>query len=135
MGAMDVAVIASRKRMARAVAMLGFLVLACLLPSQLAVGQSAAPAFAPRDESPEEFPAGTGREDAFYACTACHGFRLVAQQGMTRPQWEDSIDWMIKRHNMPPLEGNERKTVLDYLTAAFPPRTRPGGWRNPFVKQ
>src|SRR5918999_3545332 len=44
--------------------------------------------FAPREESPEEFPAGPGRDETFYACTACHGFRLVAQQGMTRAQWE-----------------------------------------------
>ena len=45
---------------------------------------SAQTTFTPRDESPEEFPAGTGRDETFYACTACHGFRLVAQQGMTR---------------------------------------------------
>ena len=42
------------------------------------------PQFAPRDENPEDFPAGPGRDDTFYACTACHGFKLVAAQGMTR---------------------------------------------------
>ena len=47
--------------------------------------------FTRRDESPEEFSAGTGRDETFYACTACHGF---AQQGMTRAQWEDSINLM-----------------------------------------
>ena len=40
--------------------------------------------FTPREESPEEFAAGAGRDETFYACTACHGFRLVAQQGLTR---------------------------------------------------
>ena len=30
--------------------------------------------FSPREESPEEFVAGTGRDETFYACTACHGF-------------------------------------------------------------
>ena len=40
--------------------------------------------FTPRDESPEEFAAGAGRDETFYACTACHGFKLVAQQRMTR---------------------------------------------------
>lgn len=43
-----------------------------------------AQSFTPRDESPEEFPAGAGRDETFYACTACHGFKLVTQQGMNR---------------------------------------------------
>ena len=59
--------------------------------------------FTPRDVTPEEFPAGAGRDDAFYACTACHNFKLVAQQGMTRRQWEDSLQWMTDRHKMSPL--------------------------------
>ena len=45
--------------------------------------------FTPRDESPEEFVAGAGRDETFYACTACHGFKLVAQQGLTRAQWDE----------------------------------------------
>ena len=78
--------------------------------------------FTPREESPEEFSAGAGRNEAFYACTACHGFRLVAQQGMTRAQWEDSINLMIRRHNMPPLDdrGSRKGPELsrDGLSAA-----------------
>ena len=91
--------------------------------------------FTPRDESPEEFPAGPGRDDAFYACTACHNFKLVAQQGMTRRQWEDSLQWMTDRHKMSPLPEKDKKIVLDYLEATFPPRApSPGrGWQNPFV--
>ena len=34
--------------------------------------------FTPGDESPEDFPAGAGRDETFYACTACHNFKLVA---------------------------------------------------------
>jgi mono/diheme cytochrome c family protein len=92
--------------------------------------------FTPRDESPEEFVPGTGRETTFYACTACHGFKLVAQQGMTRAQWEDSIDLMVRRHNMPPLDRKDREEVLNYLEAAYPPHapTGRGGWQNPFAK-
>jgi hypothetical protein len=105
-----------------------------VLAAGLACAQSA---FTPGEETPEQFPAGAGREDAFYACTACHNFKLVAAQGMTRRQWEDSLAWMTQRHNMPPLEGRERETVLDYLETTFPPRApaSPGGWRNPFMKQ
>ena len=93
--------------------------------------------FAPRDESPEEFPAGAGRDDTFYACTACHGFKLIAQQGLSRAGWEDSINLMISRHNMPPLDDKDRAVVLGYLEATYPPRAPAarGGWQNPFSKQ
>jgi mono/diheme cytochrome c family protein len=92
--------------------------------------------FTPREESPEEFVAAPGRDEAFYTCTACHGFKLVAQQGMTRAQWEDSINLMVSRHNMPPLDDKDRAVVLGYLEAAYPPHAPAGrgGWQNPFAK-
>ncbi|QWG12558.1 hypothetical protein KMZ29_23110 [Bradyrhizobium sediminis] len=93
--------------------------------------------FTPRDESPEEFAEGSGRDQTFYTCTACHGFKLVAQQGMTRAQWDDSISLMIRRHNMPALDDKDRDAVLGYLEAAYPPRAPAagrGGWQNPFAK-
>jgi mono/diheme cytochrome c family protein len=92
--------------------------------------------FTPRDESPEDFAAGPGRDETFYTCTACHGFKLVAQQGMTRAQWDDSISLMIRRHNMPALDDKDRSVVLNYLEAAYPPRSPAGrpGWQNPFAK-
>ncbi|MEH2590873.1 hypothetical protein [Bradyrhizobium sp. AZCC 1721] len=100
------------------------------------VPATAQTSFAPREESPEQFPAGPGRDETFYACSACHGFRLVAEQGMTRAQWEDSINLMIRRHNMPPLDDGDREKVLSYLETAYPPRasTGRGGWVNPFAK-
>jgi hypothetical protein len=99
------------------------------------LAQSGAATFAPRDESPEEYPPGPGRDETFYACTACHGFKLIAAQGLTRRQWDESVNLMRRSHNMPPLEGNDRKIVLDYLEKTFPPRApRSGGWQNPFLK-
>jgi hypothetical protein len=93
------------------------------------------PAFAPRDETPEEFPAGQGRDETFYACTACHGFKLVAQQGLNRRQWEESLDWMTVKHGMPKLDDADRKVVLDYLEATYPPRAPAGrGSPNPFLR-
>lgn len=92
--------------------------------------------FNPSEEMPESFPDGAGREETFYACTACHNFKLVAAQGMNRRQWEDSLDWMVSKHGMSPLEGDDRKLVLDYLEKTFPPRAPAGGgWQNPFLKQ
>ncbi|SRR5258705_8599380 len=91
--------------------------------------------FTPSQESPENYPDGAGREPTFYACTPCHGFKIVAQQGQTRSQWDDTLDWMTKRHGMPPIDGDLRKTVLDYLETTYPPRKTPGGWQNPFSGQ
>ncbi len=98
-----------------------WLAMAGLLWVAPAVAQTA---FTPRDESPEDFPAGLD------------GFKLVAQQGMTRAQWEDSINLMIRRHNMPPLDARDRGVVLNYLETAYPPRAPAarGGWQNPFAK-
>ena len=96
---------------------------------------SAQTTFTPRDEAPEEYPAGPGRDDTFYACTACHNFKLVAQQGMTRRQWEESLQLMYDKHKMPVLPPKEREIVLKYLEATFPPRApaNRGGWQNPFT--
>jgi hypothetical protein len=103
----------------------------------LCVTAVSAQTFTPRDENPEDFPAGAGRDDTFYACTACHGFKLVAQQGMNRRQWDESLSWMTEKHGMPKLDGKERDTVLNYLEATFPPRAPAsgGGWQNPFLNR
>ena len=70
------------------------------------------------------------------ACTACHNFKLVAQQGMSRRQWEEILQVMVDRHGMPPLDAKDRQVVLDYLSSAYPPRTPArGGWQNPFLNR
>ncbi len=98
----------------------------------LAFGQGA-PGFDPREESPEDLPPGPGREETFYACTPCHNFKLVAAQGMSRERWDGTVTYMTERHGMPPIEGEDRKLILDYLATQFAEgsRSRPG-WRNPF---
>ena len=113
---------------------LSFVAIAGLMWIAPAIAQTT---FTPRDENPEDFPAGAGRDETFYACTACHGFRLVAQQGLSRAGWEDSINLMIRRHNMPPLDEKDRAVVLGYLATTYPPRAPAarGGWQNPFSKQ
>ena len=113
-----------------------FVLMVSAVPA-VAAPQSPGPDFAPREEAPEQFPAGAGRDETFYACTACHNFKLVAAQGMSRRQWEDSLTWMTQRHGMPPLDAKEREMVLNYLEQTFPPRAPAsgGGWQNPFMKR
>jgi hypothetical protein len=93
--------------------------------------------FVPREENPEDHPDGPGREETFYTCTACHGFKLVAQQGMSRRQWEETLEWMTEKHGMPPLPEKELKIVLDYLEKTYPPRAPEAarGWQNPFLQR
>jgi hypothetical protein len=121
-------------RFARRLVLCGALAVGFALFALPAAAQSQT--FNPRDESPEEFPAGPGRDDTFYFCTACHNFKLVAQQGMDRQRWDDTLHWMTERHNMPKLEGKDRETILNYLEAAFGQNTNaaPGGWQNPFTR-
>jgi mono/diheme cytochrome c family protein len=84
----------------------------------------------------ESYPDLPGRDLALGFCSACHGFRIVAVQGMSRPQWEASLTWMTRKHNMPELDPADRETILNYLAAAFPPKATPGGrtgWTSPFT--
>ena len=108
-----------------------------LIGAAQAQAPAPAPAFAPSEERPDDFPEGPGREETFYACTACHNFKLVAAQGLTRAQWDDSLTWMTTRHNMADIQGADRALILDYLEKTFPPKSplRAGGWRNPFAPQ
>jgi mono/diheme cytochrome c family protein len=113
--------------------MLRSLQVAAMLALMATIAPAAAqpPAFTPRDESPADYPAGEGRDKTFYTCTACHGFKLVAQQGQSRRQWDDTLDFMTERHKMPKLENPDRDIILTYLAAQFPPRQAPGR-QNPF---
>jgi mono/diheme cytochrome c family protein len=95
-----------------------------------------APAFSPREEQAEDLPPGRGRDETFGLCTACHNFRLVSAQGMTRERWDETMTWMTARHNMPDVQGEDRDLVLNYLSTHYPPRAPSGpagGFRNPFA--
>jgi len=100
-----------------------------------AASATLAQAPAPSEETPEMFPAGPNRDEAFYACVACHNFKLVAAQGMSREKWSETLDWMVSKHNMPVLAAEDRGKVLDYLAETFPAKApaQQGGWKNPFL--
>ena len=103
----------------------------------LAGARAQTPAYDPRQEKIEELPPRHGREETFGVCTACHGFKLVSSQGMSRAQWDDTLTWMTARHRMPEVQGANRDLSLDYLAQHYPPRapSRAGGFRNPFAPQ
>ncbi len=64
-------------------------------------------------------PPGKGRVETFYACAPCHSMRLVTQQGLSRPRWEETLDWMVAKQAMPELAPEDRKLIVDYLTKFY----------------
>jgi hypothetical protein len=87
----------------------------------------------PPQEEPEQYPDGPNREDTFYFCTPCHSFKIVAAQGMSRERWDETLTFMVTRHKMPDVQGQDREKMLDYLSTVFPERRAPGGWKSPFA--
>jgi hypothetical protein len=122
---------ASRRATSILLAASAALLLVLVLPS--GSHAQATSEYTPGEEQPEDFPEGPGRDEAFYACIACHNFKLVAAQGMSRARWDETINFMIERHNMPPVDSADRERILDYLSKAFPERAR-RGWQNPFTQ-
>lgn len=66
-------------------------------------------------------PAGEGRRETFAVCSACHSIKLVEQQGMTRPQWAETLYYMVDEHGMAELSPDLLDRILDYLAFAYSP--------------
>lgn len=92
----------------------------------------ATPAVA-QEEDPSILPAGPGQEEVFYTCTACHSTAIIRRSGFDRNRWDGLMDWMTEVHGMAPLEGEERRQIVDYLAQHFGPREAPSRGRNPFL--
>jgi len=63
----------------------------------------------------------TGVEETFIYCTACHSERIVAQQGLTREDWDEMLVWMVDEQGMPEIDPPDRELVLDYLAIHYGP--------------
>ena len=91
-------------------------------PADFGKVQEALAGFPPPE--PEDFGvmvAAPGASETFDACTSCHSERIVAQQGLTREQWDELLDWMVEEQEMEPIEGDARTAILDYLGAHYGP--------------
>jgi hypothetical protein len=123
--------------MLRPVSVVASLVLGAAVLAHPAISQTSRPLFTPQDERIEDLPDTPGRDETFGLCVACHGYRIVSNQGMSRERWDETLTWMTERHNMPDLQGADRDLILDYLARHHPPKapSRAGGFRNPFAPQ
>lgn len=63
----------------------------------------------------------TGVEETFAYCAGCHSERLVAQQGLTREDWDDLLVWMVEEQGMAAIDAPDRAVVLDYLSTHYGP--------------
>ena len=54
-------------------------------------------------------------------CTVCHSERIVAQQGLTREDWLETLEYMVDEHGMAPIEGPEFGLIIDYLSTHYGP--------------
>ncbi len=88
----------------------------CLFAALLFNGMSTGAAEMPWDELPE----GNGRTQVYAICSACHSFDIVATQGLSRDQWDETLVWMTEKQGMAELPAEIRERVLDYLFRAFP---------------
>ena len=65
--------------------------------------------------------AGEGAEETYAYCTACHSERIVAQQGLTRADWEELLEQMVEENGMTPIEEPDLGRVLSYLAVRYGP--------------
>ena len=74
-----------------------------------------------RYEAAYSLVAGEGARETHAYCTACHSERIVAQQGLTRADWEEVLEQMIEENGMTPIEEPDLGRVLAYLSAHYGP--------------
>ncbi len=73
-------------------------------------------------EEPPEFgllKVAPGVENTFYTCSVCHSEMIVAQQGLTRPDWEEMLEWMVEEQGMYEIEEPDLTEILDYLAEHY----------------
>ena len=65
--------------------------------------------------------AAAGADATHAYCTVCHSERIVAQQGLTREDWLETLEYMVDEHGMAPIEGSDFDLVIDYLSTHYGP--------------
>ncbi len=61
----------------------------------------------------------SGVEETFYGCTACHSERIIAQQGLPRDGWIESLEWMVEEQGMPVIEEPDYSIIINYLSEHY----------------
>ncbi len=89
--------------------------------------QLAAEAATDAAEEEDEYkglPPGKGRDETLGICGACHSMKLVTQQGLSAQTWTDVLEYMVDEQEMPELEPEDHKLIIDYLSKFYGPDRR-----------
>ena len=54
-------------------------------------------------------------------CTVCHSERIVAQQGLTRKDWVETLEYMVEEHGMAPIAAPDFDRIVEYLSTHYGP--------------
>jgi virginiamycin B lyase len=76
-----------------------------------------------RSQSP--LPDGDGKELVQTVCTSCHGPDKFTATRLTRDDWRETVDLMVRYGAR--LNPGEAATVTDYLARSFPGQPKPPG--------
>lgn len=98
------------------VAALGISATVFYVSSSLATGDATTKTAEPDELAQWGLPLAVGREEVEIYCNACHSLRLVAQQGLTKTDWDELFDWMVEEQEMEEMPAEDRKLVLNYLS-------------------
>jgi cytochrome c len=63
--------------------------------------------------------AASGAEETFAYCTACHSERIVAQQGLTKSEWEEMLVWMVEEQEMDAIVEPDLTLIINYLATNY----------------
>lgn len=60
-----------------------------------------------------------GAENTYYTCSVCHSEMIVVQQGLTRSDWVEMLEWMVEEQGMYEIEEPDLTEILDYLAENY----------------
>lgn len=64
-------------------------------------------------------PEGEGREAVYFTCRACHALDQFTDRNLSREEWDELLDEMVRANGMAAPEPWARRLMLDYLAAHF----------------
>lgn len=60
-----------------------------------------------------------GAQKVFTYCSACHSERIVTQQGLSKADWGELLEWMIDEQGMDEITEPDYSTVINYLSTHY----------------